>query len=91
LIRLISLRTNPRGFITPPSSRPGTPNESTGVADFEEKFDPAAPIVKPENSILLSIADVPLYLDKALLALGLHTEARTSFITYIISSLPISD
>ena len=45
------------------------------------KFDPAAPIVNPMNSALLTVKEVPQYLDNALLRLGLHIEARTSFIT----------
>ncbi|KAJ7452754.1 hypothetical protein B0H11DRAFT_2161447 [Mycena galericulata] len=40
----------------------------------------------PANSVLLSVRDITPYLDKALLALGLHTEARISFITYWLPS-----
>ena len=47
------------------------------------EFNPASAIVDPDNSILLSIEQVPKYLDDALLSLGLHTEARTSFITLV--------
>jgi len=53
-----------------------------------ETFDPSRPSVSPGDSILLPIGKVPGYLDAALKALALHTEARTSFITYA-SSLPI--
>ena len=35
----------------------------------------------PGDSVLLPISKVPDYLDAALKALALHTEARTSFIT----------
>ncbi|KAK7056622.1 hypothetical protein VNI00_002339 [Paramarasmius palmivorus] len=41
----------------------------------------------PSDSVLLHIAEVPKYLDRSLIALGLHTEARTSFITYWLPSL----
>ncbi|KAG6840619.1 hypothetical protein C0991_005518 [Blastosporella zonata] len=34
------------------------------------------------NAVVLSIADINRYLEKALLSLGLHTEARTSFVTF---------
>jgi hypothetical protein len=55
----------------------------TPESESDEVFDPSSPDVNPGNSVLLSIDDIPKYLDKALLTLGLHTEARTSFITYV--------
>ena len=42
--------------------------------------------MSPGDSILLPVGRVPGYLDAALKALALHTEARTSFITYISST-----
>ncbi|KAK7693275.1 hypothetical protein QCA50_002842 [Cerrena zonata] len=51
-----------------------------------EYFVPSETSVSPLNALLLSIADLPKYLDKALNALSLHTEARTSFITYWLPS-----
>ena len=48
-----------------------------------EPFDPSKPVLTPQNSVLLRApADLTKYLDKSLSAMGLHTEARTSFITY---------
>ena len=44
-------------------------------------FRPGVTGVSNEDSVLLPVADVTPYLDKALAALGLHVEARTSFIT----------
>lgn len=44
-------------------------------------FNPACPIIDPDNSVLLPLGKVTKYIDDALLGLGLHTEARTSFIT----------
>ena len=41
----------------------------------------------PGDSVLLPISKVPSYLDAALKALALHTEARTSFITLRIRFL----
>jgi hypothetical protein len=67
--------------MTPDTSRAATP-----MGDMEV-FDPSRPSVSPGNSILLSIGKVPGYLDVALKALTLHTEARTSFITSV-SILP---
>ncbi|KAF8348444.1 hypothetical protein F5887DRAFT_587201 [Amanita rubescens] len=61
-------------IVTPPMSRSHTPVET---------FDPSNPVLTPHNSVLLRVpSDLTKYLDKALLALGLHTEARTSFITF---------
>ena len=53
-----------------------------------ETFDPACPSVNPGDSVLLPISKVPAYLDVALKALTLHTEARTSFITLRILLFP---
>ncbi|KAG8924974.1 hypothetical protein FRC01_010839 [Tulasnella sp. 417] len=50
--------------------------------DVPEEFNPSSSQCSPQDSVLLSIDDVPAYLDKALSALGLHTEGRTSFITF---------
>ncbi|CAE6411005.1 unnamed protein product [Rhizoctonia solani] len=41
----------------------------------------------PSQSVLLPFDKVTGYIDDALLALGLHTEARTSFITYWLPDL----
>jgi hypothetical protein len=65
--------------VTPDGSRATTP-----VGDIKS-FDPSRPSVSPGDSILLPISQVPGYLDEVLKALALHTEARTSFITYAFS------
>ncbi|KAG8735068.1 hypothetical protein FRC11_003471 [Ceratobasidium sp. 423] len=44
-------------------------------------FDPARPTVLPSNLAVLPFDKVMGYIDDALLAMELHTEARTSFIT----------
>lgn len=62
--------------MTPPNSRP---TSSHGLA-----FNPANPFLSPQNSVMVGIKEIPKYLDNCLLALGLHTEARTSFITCAI-------
>ncbi|KAF8351054.1 hypothetical protein F5887DRAFT_935658 [Amanita rubescens] len=68
-----------REIATPPISRPHTPEL--------EPFDPSKPVLTPQNSVLLRApVDLTGYLDKALSAMGLHTEARTSFITYWLPS-----
>ncbi|KAI9442808.1 hypothetical protein F5148DRAFT_1256737 [Russula earlei] len=69
------------GLVTPDGSRATTPVEDI------ETFDPSRPSVKPGESILLPIDKVPGYLDMVLKALALHTEARTSFVTYWLPDL----
>ena len=63
---------------------PNTSRVTTPVGDVEA-FDPFCPSVRPGDSILLTIGKVPSYLDMTPKALTLHTEARTSFITYAVS------
>jgi len=67
---------------TPPTSRPHTPS-------LHPVFDPARACdwLTPDSSVVLPISKIPSYLDAALKALALHTEARTSFITYWLPSL----
>jgi hypothetical protein len=71
-------------LVTPDASRATTPVEDI------ETFDPCRPSLNPGDSVLLPIGKIPGYLDVALKALTLHTEARTSFITYAYSPLPSS-
>ncbi|KAG8747576.1 hypothetical protein FRC11_012296, partial [Ceratobasidium sp. 423] len=68
--------TNPRPPVSP-------------TTQFTElvAFDPARPTVHPSNSALLPFDKVTGYIDDALLAMELHTEARTSFITYWLPNL----
>ncbi|KAH6904693.1 hypothetical protein BKA70DRAFT_1565659 [Coprinopsis sp. MPI-PUGE-AT-0042] len=51
-----------------------------------ETFIPNRPSLHDLNSILVPLHELTPYLDKALLAMGPHTEARTSFITYWLPS-----
>ncbi|CAE6332272.1 unnamed protein product [Rhizoctonia solani] len=74
--------TNPRLLPSPPVTRPNTPVETPSLA-----FDPADPYLLPSQSALLPFEKVTSYIDDVLLALGLHTEARTSFITYWLPNL----
>ncbi|KAG9046839.1 hypothetical protein FS837_003547 [Tulasnella sp. UAMH 9824] len=55
--------------------------------DFPKNFTPGSSECSPQDSVLLPVDEVPDYLDKALLALGLHTEGRTSFITFWLPSI----
>ncbi|KAH9175574.1 hypothetical protein EDB89DRAFT_1945346 [Lactarius sanguifluus] len=68
-------------IVTPQPVTPGASRATTPIADIDT-FDPARPSLNPGDSVLLSTSKVPGYLDVALKALMLHTEARTSFITY---------
>ncbi|KAG2081102.1 hypothetical protein BD769DRAFT_1621490 [Suillus cothurnatus] len=50
-------------------------------------FSPTSSTLSDTDSIVVSVDKVTVYLDKSLKALGLHTEARTSFITYWLPSI----
>ncbi|KAJ7138842.1 hypothetical protein C8R46DRAFT_1200928 [Mycena filopes] len=68
-----------------PASPPASP-----VLELEnystESFSPLTSDLSPADSVLIAVDSITPYLDKVLLALGLHTEARTSFITYWLPS-----
>jgi len=68
-------------LVTPDGSRAASPVDNT------ETFDPSRPSVDPGDSVVLPIGKVAGYLDAVLKALALHTEARTSFITYWLPDL----
>ncbi|KAJ7496729.1 hypothetical protein FB451DRAFT_201882 [Mycena latifolia] len=63
-----------------PPSPPSSP--VLGHSSPMQAFSPTTCDLTPADSVLLRVADITPYLDSALRALGLHTEARTSFITY---------
>lgn len=64
---------------TPPTSRATSPVRPVALPIFE----PGTAEVLPSESVLLPAQKTTSYLDDALTALGLHTEARTSFITCV--------
>ncbi|EUC55128.1 ubiquitin family protein, putative [Rhizoctonia solani AG-3 Rhs1AP] len=68
--------TSPKLPISPPT----TPSRLLS-------FDPARPSILPSDSALLPFDKVTGYIDDALLAMELHAEARTSFITYWLPNL----
>ena len=74
-------------WLSSASSHLATPDASRSTTPVEDidTFDPSCPSLNPDDSILLPISKVAGYLDVALKALTLHTEARTSFITYASS------
>jgi hypothetical protein len=71
----VRFSTRPVAPDSPPSSRPNTPSKKA------EAFDPSTADLSPSNSAMLPTERLPGYLASALKALGLHTEARTSFVT----------
>jgi len=70
-------------LLSPAPSRPSSPNKTARTITF----DPSRPILSPSNAVLLAFDKVPTYMDDVLLLLGLHTEARTSFITYWLPNM----
>ena len=75
--------------MTPPPS-PSANNESTYAVAKTPTFDPSRPAIGPEEAVLLPCDKVSMYLDSALTILGLHLEARTSFITFVRLDTPLS-
>ncbi|KAJ7866237.1 hypothetical protein B0H14DRAFT_3107391 [Mycena olivaceomarginata] len=70
------------------STNQGIPESPTVSQVIQvELFSPLNSDLKPTDSILVAVSEITPYLDKVLLALGLHTEARTSFITYWLPSI----
>jgi len=67
-----------------PTSPPPSPvlSESSAVQEY---FHPSSSDLSDSDSVLLPLGEVTAYLDQVLCALGLHTEARTSFITYVVA------
>ena len=70
-------RTNAEAPLSPPNS-PFFEQQQT-----IEPFSPIGSDLHDTDSVLLPVDNISPYLDKVLRALGLHTEARTSFITYV--------
>lgn len=73
----------------PDTSPPPSPIPASSASDVypqREMFRPGLSSVYDADSVLLPMSDLTLYLEKALTALGLHVEARTSFITYWLPS-----
>ncbi|KAG1769324.1 hypothetical protein EDD22DRAFT_817525 [Suillus occidentalis] len=52
-----------------------------------DTFSPTSSSLTDMDSVAIPVDKVTVYLDKSLKALGLHTEARTSFITYWLPSI----
>ncbi|KAF6740892.1 hypothetical protein DFP72DRAFT_1128633 [Ephemerocybe angulata] len=72
--------TTAQGLLSPPAS------PQLGAVD-DTSFVPNRPTLDASNSVVLEVAKMTPYLDSSLKALGLHVEARTSFITYWLPSL----
>ncbi|KAG9118264.1 hypothetical protein FRC07_007306 [Ceratobasidium sp. 392] len=77
-------RTKPPVLLSPTCSRSGSP-----VQDVPEAFDPARPTITHANSVSLPFDKVTAYIDDTLMAFGLHTEARCSFITYWLPDIQV--
>jgi len=71
---------------------PGAPPSPPRSPAFDqpqqvEHFSPVSSDLCDTDSVVLSVDKVTPYLDKSLKVLGLHTEARTSFITYWLPAI----
>ncbi|KAJ7113656.1 hypothetical protein C8R44DRAFT_630947 [Mycena epipterygia] len=81
--------TNPDVPMTPPGSPLlGQLQVELRVAQSEsESFSPTTCDLTSAHSVLLPVSAITLYLDETFRELGLHTEARTSFITCVSLAL----
>ncbi|KAL1699732.1 hypothetical protein EV121DRAFT_295902 [Schizophyllum commune] len=69
------------------SSPPPSPVLTAPATRHKEVFTPGMSNLCDEDSVLLAVSNITPYLDAALKFTGLHTEARTSFITYWLPSI----
>ncbi|KAG1851695.1 hypothetical protein F4604DRAFT_2045770 [Suillus subluteus] len=69
--------TNAQTFPRSPASKPQP----------VDTFNPISSSLDDMDSIVIPVDKATVYLDKSLKVLGLHTEARTSFITYWLPSI----
>ncbi|KAJ6470701.1 hypothetical protein DFH09DRAFT_1477427 [Mycena vulgaris] len=76
------VRTHPDGSLTE-----RTTGLDVAYLFWEALTNHGAPPSPPSSPPLLSVPEITPYLEAALRALGLHTEARTSFITYWLPAL----
>lgn len=76
---MLAFRTASSGILSPP------PSPRLNGGGSQAYFDPAFANVTRDNGVVLSVLkELMSYLDKALTSMGLHVEARTSFITYAL-------
>lgn len=73
-------------FVSPSDDLPSPPPSPVlGQPSVGEVFRPSLGDLSDSDSVLMPVSSITGYLDSALKVLGLHTEARTSFITYVFS------
>ncbi|EFI26609.1 ubiquitin family protein [Coprinopsis cinerea okayama7 len=70
-----------------PPSPPPSPQLVAADGNATELFVPNEAHLSDDDSVLVQTSQITPYLDSALKSLGLHTEARTSFITYWLPSI----
>jgi hypothetical protein len=73
LIRITLCRANLEAFPLSPVSKPQP----------ADTLNPISSSLDDMYSVVIPVGKVAVYLDESLKALGLHTEARTSFITCV--------
>ncbi|KAK0459005.1 uncharacterized protein EV420DRAFT_1679783 [Desarmillaria tabescens] len=67
--------------------RPPSPSPEKSESSPARNFSPIWCDLSDDDSVVLPVCTITLYLDKVLASLGLHVEARTSFITYWLPSI----
>lgn len=73
--------------VTDHIERPPSPLPETSESSPARSFSPIWCDLDDNNSVVLPVSSITPYLDKVLASLGLHVEARTSFITYWLPSI----
>ncbi|KAG1851699.1 hypothetical protein F4604DRAFT_1959195 [Suillus subluteus] len=63
------------------------PRSPASILQPVDTFNPISSSLDDMDSIVIPVDRATVYLDKSLKVLGLHTEARTSFITYWLPSI----
>lgn len=73
--------------MTDPFGRPPSPLPETSESSSSRSFSLIWCDLNDDDSVVLPVSTITPYLDKVLASLGLHVEARTSFITYWLPSI----
>ena len=76
--------TNAPLLTSPPVTPRLNPIAESTAEPIVDAFDPTNVVINDKNAVVICVEQVTSYLDAALKVLGLHTEARSSFITQVL-------